>query len=137
MEASYLWFNVTKLWCKFPLYCKIFFPPNSKVKLVHSSNTQRKIPRRLGWQGLFNDCLSSPASLLPETLVGSMCSAHLMIFYRQILGDVLLRDRTNLQSAGKFGVFPVCQCCKPLKTWGLGQAVFPAYRCGLWKETTE
>lgn len=38
-------------------------------------------------------------SLLPETLVGSMCSAHLMIFYRQILGDVLLRDRTNLQSA--------------------------------------
>ncbi|XP_012967871.1 nephrocystin-1 isoform X6 [Mesocricetus auratus] len=38
-------------------------------------------------------------SLLPETLVGSMCSAHLLIFYRQILGDVLLRDRTNLQSA--------------------------------------
>ncbi|XP_021048279.1 nephrocystin-1 isoform X2 [Mus pahari] len=38
-------------------------------------------------------------SLLPETLVGSMCSAHLLIFYRQILGDVLLRDRTSLQSA--------------------------------------
>ncbi|XP_055471967.1 nephrocystin-1 isoform X3 [Psammomys obesus] len=38
-------------------------------------------------------------SLLPETLVGSMCSTHLLIFYRQILGDVLLRDRTNLQSA--------------------------------------
>nr|XP_048315776.1 nephrocystin-1 isoform X2 [Myodes glareolus] len=38
-------------------------------------------------------------SLLPETLVGSMCSAHLLKFYRQILGDVLLRDRTNLQSA--------------------------------------
>nr|XP_048315780.1 nephrocystin-1 isoform X5 [Myodes glareolus] len=40
-----------------------------------------------------------PANLLPETLVGSMCSAHLLKFYRQILGDVLLRDRTNLQSA--------------------------------------
>ncbi|XP_051000544.1 nephrocystin-1 [Acomys russatus] len=38
-------------------------------------------------------------SLLPETLVGSMCSIHLLMFYRQILGDVLLRDRTNLQSA--------------------------------------
>nr|XP_020024014.1 nephrocystin-1-like [Castor canadensis] len=38
-------------------------------------------------------------SLLPETLIGSMCSTHLLIFYRQILGDVLLRDRTNLQSA--------------------------------------
>ncbi|XP_042132131.2 nephrocystin-1 isoform X4 [Peromyscus maniculatus bairdii] len=38
-------------------------------------------------------------SLLPETLVGSMCSAHILIFYRQILGDVLLRDRANLQSA--------------------------------------
>ncbi|XP_036041284.1 nephrocystin-1 isoform X3 [Onychomys torridus] len=38
-------------------------------------------------------------SLLPETLVGSMCSIHILIFYRQILGDVLLRDRANLQSA--------------------------------------
>ncbi|XP_034352196.1 nephrocystin-1 isoform X3 [Arvicanthis niloticus] len=38
-------------------------------------------------------------SLLPETMVGSMCSAHLLIFYRQILGDVFLRDRTSLQSA--------------------------------------
>ncbi|XP_059117357.1 nephrocystin-1 isoform X2 [Peromyscus eremicus] len=38
-------------------------------------------------------------SLLPETLVGSMCCTHILIFYRQILGDVLLRDRANLQSA--------------------------------------
>ncbi|XP_075419262.1 nephrocystin-1 isoform X1 [Tenrec ecaudatus] len=38
-------------------------------------------------------------SLLPETLVGSMCCVHLLVFYRQILGDVLLRDRVNLQSA--------------------------------------
>ncbi|ELW51449.1 Nephrocystin-1 [Tupaia chinensis] len=40
-----------------------------------------------------------PANLLPETLIGSMCSVHLLIFYRQILGDVLLKDRTSLQSA--------------------------------------
>ncbi|KAM4867108.1 nephrocystin-1 isoform 3-T4 [Thomomys bottae] len=38
-------------------------------------------------------------SLLPETLIGSVCSSHLLVFYRQILGDVLLRDRASLQSA--------------------------------------
>ncbi|KAL4693669.1 hypothetical protein H8959_012934 [Pygathrix nigripes] len=37
-------------------------------------------------------------SLLPETLIGSMCSVHLLIFYRQILGDVLLKDRMSLRS---------------------------------------
>ncbi|GAB5569850.1 nephrocystin-1 isoform X2 [Prionailurus iriomotensis] len=37
--------------------------------------------------------------LLPETLIGSMCSIHLLIFYRQILGDVLLKDRMSMQSA--------------------------------------
>ncbi|NXP45839.1 NPHP1 protein, partial [Heliornis fulica] len=35
---------------------------------------------------------------LPETLIGSMCYIHLLIFYRQILGDALLRDRINMQS---------------------------------------
>lgn len=38
-------------------------------------------------------------SLLPETLIGSMCSTHLLIFYRQILGDVLLKDRMSMDSA--------------------------------------
>lgn len=42
-----------------------------------------------------------PNSLLPETLIGSMCYIHLLIFYRQILGDALLKDRINMQSAGK------------------------------------
>ncbi|KAJ8787957.1 hypothetical protein J1605_005615 [Eschrichtius robustus] len=37
--------------------------------------------------------------LLPETLIGSMCSVHLLIFYRQILGDVLLKDRMSMHSA--------------------------------------
>lgn len=40
-------------------------------------------------------------SFLPETLVGSMCCSHLLVFYRQILGDALLKDRTNSQNAGK------------------------------------
>ncbi|KAM9562204.1 nephrocystin-1 isoform 1-T1 [Guaruba guarouba] len=35
---------------------------------------------------------------LPETLIGSMCYSHLLLFYRQILGDALLKDRASLQS---------------------------------------
>ncbi|XP_053918595.1 nephrocystin-1 isoform X2 [Cuculus canorus] len=37
-------------------------------------------------------------NLLPETLIGSMCYIHLLIFYRQILGDALLKDRISTQS---------------------------------------
>ncbi|KAM6367180.1 nephrocystin-1 isoform 3-T3 [Alca torda] len=37
-------------------------------------------------------------NLLPETLIGSMCCIHLLIFYRQILGDALLKDRISMQS---------------------------------------
>ncbi|NXT78853.1 NPHP1 protein, partial [Zapornia atra] len=37
-------------------------------------------------------------NLLPETLIGSMCYIHLLIFYREILGDALLRDRISMQS---------------------------------------
>ncbi|NXY47199.1 NPHP1 protein, partial [Ceuthmochares aereus] len=37
-------------------------------------------------------------NLLPETLIGSMCYIHVLIFYRQILGDALLKDRISTQS---------------------------------------
>ncbi|NXH19543.1 NPHP1 protein, partial [Bucco capensis] len=37
-------------------------------------------------------------NFLPETLIGNMCYIHLLTFYRQILGDALLKDRTNMQS---------------------------------------
>ncbi|XP_017677320.1 PREDICTED: nephrocystin-1 isoform X3 [Lepidothrix coronata] len=37
-------------------------------------------------------------NFLPETLIGSTSSVHLLAFYRQILGDALLRDRTSMQS---------------------------------------
>ncbi|XP_075003930.1 nephrocystin-1 isoform X4 [Calonectris borealis] len=40
-------------------------------------------------------------NLLPETLIGSMCYIHLLIFYRQILGDALLKDRISTQSTGQ------------------------------------
>ncbi|XP_074673683.1 nephrocystin-1 isoform X2 [Strix aluco] len=38
-------------------------------------------------------------NLLPETLIGSMCYIHILIFYRQILGDALLKDSISMQSA--------------------------------------
>ncbi|XP_070590753.1 nephrocystin-1 isoform X2 [Erythrolamprus reginae] len=38
-------------------------------------------------------------NLLPDVLIGSMCYMHLILFYRQILGDVLLKDRPNMQHA--------------------------------------
>ncbi|KAM9382512.1 nephrocystin-1 [Phaethornis superciliosus] len=37
-------------------------------------------------------------NLLPETLLGSMCYIHLLVFYRQILGDALLKDSISTQS---------------------------------------
>ncbi|XP_064507065.1 nephrocystin-1 isoform X3 [Pseudopipra pipra] len=37
-------------------------------------------------------------NFLPETLIGSTSYVHLLAFYRQILGDALLRDRTSTQS---------------------------------------
>ncbi|XP_066034070.1 nephrocystin-1 isoform X2 [Chamaea fasciata] len=37
-------------------------------------------------------------NFLPETLVGGICYIHLLVFYRQILGDALLKDRMSMQS---------------------------------------
>uniref|UniRef100_A0A8C3XZK5 Nephrocystin 1 n=1 Tax=Catharus ustulatus TaxID=91951 RepID=A0A8C3XZK5_CATUS len=37
-------------------------------------------------------------NFLPETLIGGMCYIHLLVFYRQILGDALLKDRVSMQS---------------------------------------
>ncbi|XP_027549229.1 nephrocystin-1 isoform X3 [Neopelma chrysocephalum] len=37
-------------------------------------------------------------NFLPETLIGSTSHVPLLAFYRQILGDALLRDRTSVQS---------------------------------------
>ncbi|XP_042301666.1 nephrocystin-1 isoform X2 [Sceloporus undulatus] len=42
-------------------------------------------------------------NLLPEVLIGSMCYIHLILFYRQILGDALLKERANMQNADLIG----------------------------------
>ncbi|XP_054331623.1 nephrocystin-1 isoform X1 [Pongo pygmaeus] len=60
--------------------------------------TMRRQPQLLVKLRSLNRRSRNVLSLLPETLIGSMCSIHLLIFYRQILGDVLLKDRMSLQS---------------------------------------
>ncbi|KAM6178267.1 nephrocystin-1 [Rhynchocyon petersi] len=67
--------------------------------LFHQMMTMRKQPQLLVKLRTLNRSSRNILSLLPETLVGSMCYIHLLVFYRQILGDVLLKDRANLQSA--------------------------------------
>ncbi|XP_044117577.1 nephrocystin-1 isoform X1 [Neovison vison] len=67
--------------------------------VFHQMMTMRKQPQLLVKLRSLNRRSRDLLSLLPETLIGSMCSIHLFIFYRQILGDVLLKDRMTMQSA--------------------------------------
>ncbi|XP_072807548.1 nephrocystin-1 isoform X2 [Vicugna pacos] len=67
--------------------------------VFHQMMTMRRRPQLLVKLRSLNGRSRNMLSLLPETLIGSMCSVHLLIFYRQILGDVLLRDRTSPDSA--------------------------------------
>lgn len=67
--------------------------------VFHQMMTMRRQPQLLVKLRSLNRRSKNLLSLLPETLIGSMCSIHLLIFYRQILGDVLLKDRMNMQSA--------------------------------------
>ncbi|XP_032208687.1 nephrocystin-1 isoform X1 [Mustela erminea] len=67
--------------------------------VFHQMMTMRRQPQLLVKLRSLNRRSRDLLSLLPETLIGSMCSIHLLIFYRQILGDVLLKDRMTMQSA--------------------------------------
>uniref|UniRef100_A0A4W2ENQ2 Uncharacterized protein n=1 Tax=Bos indicus x Bos taurus TaxID=30522 RepID=A0A4W2ENQ2_BOBOX len=67
--------------------------------VFHQLMTMRRQPQLLVKLRSLNRRSRSTLSLLPETLIGSMCCVHLLIFYRQILGDVLLKDRMSLNSA--------------------------------------
>ncbi|XP_011232843.1 nephrocystin-1 isoform X1 [Ailuropoda melanoleuca] len=66
--------------------------------VFHQMMTMRRQPQLLVKLRSLNRRSRDLLSLLPETLIGSMCSIHLLIFYRQILGDVLLKDRMSTQS---------------------------------------
>ncbi|XP_023573272.1 nephrocystin-1 isoform X2 [Octodon degus] len=67
--------------------------------IFHQMLSMRRQPQLLVKLRSLNQRSRNILSLLPETLIGSMCCSHLLVFYRQILGDVLLKDRTNPQSA--------------------------------------
>ncbi|KAB0358477.1 hypothetical protein FD754_002633, partial [Muntiacus muntjak] len=71
----------------------------AQSSVFHQLMTMRRQPQLLVKLRSLNRRSRSTLSLLPETLIGSMCCVHLLIFYRQILGDVLLKDRMSLSSA--------------------------------------
>ncbi|XP_004844389.1 nephrocystin-1 isoform X2 [Heterocephalus glaber] len=66
--------------------------------VFHQMLTMRRQPQLLIKLRSLNQRTRNMLSLLPETLIGSMSCSHLLVFYRQILGDVLLKDRMNSQS---------------------------------------
>ncbi|XP_053445854.1 nephrocystin-1 isoform X1 [Nycticebus coucang] len=74
-------------------------PRRAHGSVFYQIMTMRRQPQLLVKLRSLNRSSRNLLSLLPETLIGSMCTVHLLIFYRQILGDVLLKDRTSLQSA--------------------------------------
>uniref|UniRef100_A0A8C6C4L8 Nephrocystin-1 n=1 Tax=Monodon monoceros TaxID=40151 RepID=A0A8C6C4L8_MONMO len=71
----------------------------ARGSVFHQLMTVRRQPQLLVKLRSLNRRSRNMLSLLPETLIGSMCSVHLLIFYRQILGDVLLKDRMSMHSA--------------------------------------
>ncbi|KAM3931536.1 nephrocystin-1 [Leptodactylus fuscus] len=66
--------------------------------VFHQMITQRRQPRLLVKIRSLNKRRKEMLNLLPETLLGSMCQIPMLVFYRQILGDVLLKERTSMQS---------------------------------------
>ncbi|XP_070285840.1 nephrocystin-1-like [Myotis yumanensis] len=67
--------------------------------VFHQMMMMRRQPQLLVKLRSLNRRSRDLLSLLPETLIGSMSYIHLLIFYRQILGDVLLKERLSMQSA--------------------------------------
>ncbi|XP_036158148.1 nephrocystin-1 isoform X2 [Myotis myotis] len=67
--------------------------------VFHQMMMMRRQPQLLVKLRSLNRRSRDLLSLLPETLIGSMSYIHLLIFYRQILGDVLLKDRLSMRSA--------------------------------------
>ncbi|XP_019574596.2 nephrocystin-1 isoform X4 [Rhinolophus sinicus] len=67
--------------------------------VFHQMMMRRRQPQLLVKLRSLNRRSRNILSLLPEILIGSMCCIHLLIFYRQILGDVLLKGRMSMQSA--------------------------------------
>ncbi|CAH2253094.1 nephrocystin-1 isoform X1 [Pelobates cultripes] len=66
--------------------------------VFHQMMTQRRQPRLLVKLRSSNTRRKELLNFLPETMVGSMCYIPLLVLYRQILGDVLLKERVSMQN---------------------------------------
>uniref|UniRef100_H9GJK5 Nephrocystin-1 n=1 Tax=Anolis carolinensis TaxID=28377 RepID=H9GJK5_ANOCA len=71
--------------------------------VFHQMIALRKQPQLLVKLRSLSTRFKDILNMLPEVLIGSMCNTHLILFYRQILGDVLLRDRLNMQNTDLIG----------------------------------
>uniref|UniRef100_A0A8C5QXN2 Nephrocystin 1 n=1 Tax=Leptobrachium leishanense TaxID=445787 RepID=A0A8C5QXN2_9ANUR len=67
--------------------------------VFHQMITQRRQPRLLVKLRSSNNRRREMLNFLPETIVGSMCYIPLLVLYRQIIGDVLLKERVSMQNA--------------------------------------
>ncbi|XP_033000884.1 nephrocystin-1 [Lacerta agilis] len=71
--------------------------------VFHNMITLRKQPQLLVKLRSLSTNSRAILNSATEVLIGSMSYIHLLLFYRQILGDVLLRDRPNMQNADLIG----------------------------------
>ncbi|XP_029450190.1 nephrocystin-1 isoform X2 [Rhinatrema bivittatum] len=71
--------------------------------VFHQMMTLRKQPRLLVKLRSSGSRRCDLLNLLPETLIGSLCNMHLLVFYRKILGDTLLKERVSRQNAEHMG----------------------------------
>ncbi|KAG8444089.1 hypothetical protein GDO86_009321 [Hymenochirus boettgeri] len=67
--------------------------------VFHQIMTQRKQPRLLVKIKTLNTQRRNMLNILPETLLGNSCHIPLLMYYRQILGDALLKERSSMQNA--------------------------------------
>ncbi|XP_053316793.1 nephrocystin-1 [Spea bombifrons] len=67
--------------------------------VFHQMMMQRRQPRLLVKLRSLNVRRREMLNSLPETILGSTCYIPLLAFYRQILADVLLKERVSMQNA--------------------------------------
>uniref|UniRef100_UPI00398EAE67 nephrocystin-1 isoform X2 n=1 Tax=Pristiophorus japonicus TaxID=55135 RepID=UPI00398EAE67 len=72
---------------------------SKRASLFQQMMVSRKQPKLLVKLQLPTTQMRTILNLLPDTLVGPKCYIQLLAFYRQLLADVLLKDRINMQSA--------------------------------------
>ncbi|NP_001085200.1 nephronophthisis 1 (juvenile) L homeolog [Xenopus laevis] len=67
--------------------------------VFHQLRTQRKQPRLLVKLRTLNTAQRNMLNMLPQTIIGSSGHLPTLVYYREILGDALLKERKNMQNA--------------------------------------